>query len=188
MTSSSDSQTKFGGHFWSLHGRASNRSSLFSWAQKPVPFASTKMSLRRTSIPPLHALVHSLHSPQSARTHGTLHASTLHICVSVVAPHSLPPKSGSTSMFRLRDITPPPQSLEQPDQPDQSSITQSIGHGCVWHSCSIWSGGQSAPQFASTSTSRVTICVPPAHETEQSCGTQSPTSQSAKKASCSASL
>merc|ERR1719161_2358166 len=137
MRSSSESQTKFGGHFWSLHGRLSKRSSLFSWAQKPVPLASSKITFLRTSIPLLHALLHSLQSPQSASTQGTLHASTLHICVSVVAPHSSPPNSGSTSMFRDRDMTPPPQSLEQPDQPDQSSIWQLMGHGCVLHSCSI---------------------------------------------------
>merc|ERR1719453_470816 len=134
MRSISESHTRFGGHFASLQGLLSKRSSLFSWAQKPVPLAGTKISFRRTSIPPLHALLQSLQSPQSASSHGMLHASTLHICVSVVAPHSLPPKSGSTSMFRLRDMTPPPQSLEQPDQP---SIWQSMGHGCVWHSCSI---------------------------------------------------
>mmetsp|Transcript_41859 Transcript_41859/g.119444 ORF Transcript_41859/g.119444 Transcript_41859/m.119444 type:complete len:286 (+) Transcript_41859:974-1831(+) len=127
---------------------------------------------------PLHVWEQALQAPQSVKRQssvGSQGTSAAQNCVSLDGPATGAPHSlAILATWRLRKVVPPPQDLEQGDQPSQSLHAPSshVGtkHGCVLHGCtsSLSCTLQSFPPCVGIlAMCRSRVCWPPSHEAEQ---------------------
>jgi len=94
-----------------------------------------------------------------------VHARVLQACDWTKIGQPLPPFAAAIMTERDCVCTPPAHDLEHADQSDHDETTQSTGHACVLHAWDCDRAGHGDPPFAAaTTTVRVCVCMPPAHD------------------------